>query len=131
LLVSARAGPASARPNSPTVPAANAIRNSRHQRPLPGAISEPMPSPITRHTQSQCPSSDPEAAGSALARPRLAPDRLPRVRLLRAEVNGARVVLLDSGGERSLATVGGAEDRKSTRLNSSHSQISYAVFCLK
>src|SRR2546427_9424803 len=26
---------------------------------------------------------------------------------------------------------GGVEDRKSTRLNSSHSQISYAVFCLK
>src|SRR5688572_31816502 len=25
----------------------------------------------------------------------------------------------------------GATDRKSTRLNSSHSQISYAVFCLK
>src|SRR5688572_31901192 len=34
-----------------------------------------------------------------------------------------------------LELVGGAaqnaEDRKSTRLNSSHSQISYAVFCLK
>src|SRR2546430_5248100 len=28
-------------------------------------------------------------------------------------------------------TVGQAKDRKSTRLNSSHSQISYAVFCLK
>src|SRR2546430_4539770 len=28
-----------------------------------------------------------------------------------------------------LAVIG--EDRKSTRLNSSHSQISYAVFCLK
>src|SRR2546430_7064602 len=29
-------------------------------------------------------------------------------------------------------TLGGiVEDRKSTRLNSSHSQISYAVFCLK
>src|SRR2546430_4276146 len=27
--------------------------------------------------------------------------------------------------------VGGLRDRKSTRLNSSHSQISYAVFCLK
>src|SRR2546430_10509333 len=27
--------------------------------------------------------------------------------------------------------VSGAGDRKSTRLNSSHSQISYAVFCLK
>src|SRR2546430_10298078 len=28
-------------------------------------------------------------------------------------------------------TLGDLEDRKSTRLNSSHSQISYAVFCLK
>src|SRR5256886_10527261 len=28
-------------------------------------------------------------------------------------------------------TLFGAGDRKSTRLNSSHSQISYAVFCLK
>src|SRR5690242_21552884 len=27
--------------------------------------------------------------------------------------------------------VGGAQDRKSTRLNSSHMSISYAVFCLK
>src|SRR2546430_12062728 len=27
--------------------------------------------------------------------------------------------------------LGDTEDRKSTRLNSSHSQISYAVFCLK
>src|SRR2546430_13449055 len=30
-----------------------------------------------------------------------------------------------------LRAVGRLEDRKSTRLNSSHSQISYAVFCLK
>src|SRR5256886_5324918 len=29
------------------------------------------------------------------------------------------------------AREGGGPDRKSTRLNSSHSQISYAVFCLK
>src|SRR2546430_11710749 len=29
------------------------------------------------------------------------------------------------------ADVGEHQDRKSTRLNSSHSQISYAVFCLK
>src|SRR5690348_17401288 len=28
-------------------------------------------------------------------------------------------------------TVGSSEDRKSTRLNSSHPSISYAVFCLK
>src|SRR2546430_10046770 len=30
-----------------------------------------------------------------------------------------------------LAAMRKAQDRKSTRLNSSHSQISYAVFCLK
>src|SRR5688572_32550592 len=30
----------------------------------------------------------------------------------------------------NLAATGALEDRKSTRLNSSHSQISYAVFCL-
>src|SRR5256886_8718944 len=30
-----------------------------------------------------------------------------------------------------LTTWGDLKDRKSTRLNSSHSQISYAVFCLK
>src|SRR5438270_6569102 len=29
------------------------------------------------------------------------------------------------------ASIPGSVDRKSTRLNSSHSQISYAVFCLK
>src|SRR2546430_9855947 len=32
---------------------------------------------------------------------------------------------------RTCQTVFGRRDRKSTRLNSSHSQISYAVFCLK
>src|SRR2546427_8176748 len=41
----------------------------------------------------------------------------------------------DGGGRRAdgrLADAACAEgDRKSTRLNSSHSQISYAVFCLK
>src|SRR2546421_6184359 len=31
------------------------------------------------------------------------------------------------GGDR----IGNGQDRKSTRLNSSHDQISYAVFCLK
>src|SRR2546430_10040860 len=41
---------------------------------------------------------------------------------------------LDSAVERLAAAADGAYrvvDRKSTRLNSSHSQISYAVFCLK
>src|SRR2546430_7687103 len=38
-----------------------------------------------------------------------------------------RLVERDEDGDARL----GPEDRKSTRLNSSHSQISYAVFCLK
>src|SRR3712207_7660739 len=40
---------------------------------------------------------------------------------------------LDSGSVRALRAVGTrpAGDRKSTRLNSSHANISYAVFCLK
>src|SRR2546430_5445288 len=36
----------------------------------------------------------------------------------------------DLAGE-PIVVARGDEDRKSTRLNSSHSQISYAVFCLK
>src|SRR2546430_10326640 len=35
------------------------------------------------------------------------------------------------GSELHLALAVSRRDRKSTRLNSSHSQISYAVFCLK
>src|SRR2546430_8768985 len=38
---------------------------------------------------------------------------------------------LAEGGPRLTHTREPAPDRKSTRLNSSHSQISYAVFCLK
>src|SRR2546430_10437308 len=52
---------------------------------------------------------------------------------------GSPVLLLHAAASRArpkTATVGAAQragggDRKSTRLNSSHSQISYAVFCLK
>src|SRR5690348_18104644 len=40
-----------------------------------------------------------------------------------AGTDGADVIELDDGST--------AEDRKSTRLNSSHPSISYAVFCLK
>src|SRR2546430_12205771 len=36
-----------------------------------------------------------------------------------------------SGAFASRSAVSDPSDRKSTRLNSSHSQISYAVFCLK
>src|SRR2546427_9049358 len=36
-----------------------------------------------------------------------------------------------NAGDYMSTTLGVERDRKSTRLNSSHSQISYAVFCLK
>src|SRR5439155_22541191 len=43
---------------------------------------------------------------------------------------GVELARVDGGGH--LEVVGaGAQDRKSTRLNSSHVAISYAVFCLK
>src|SRR3712207_7425340 len=47
-----------------------------------------------------------------------------RRRVQREQVRVRRV-------ERRPAAGGGARDRKSTRLNSSHANISYAVFCLK
>src|SRR5688572_30959421 len=54
-------------------------------------------------------------------------DRLHQLREFRgpAEARGKRHLL----AERLLRVL--RQDRKSTRLNSSHSQISYAVFCLK
>src|SRR2546430_5582698 len=45
------------------------------------------------------------------------------------DARGPAVVLFDAGRLRDVAKA--KVDRKSTRLNSSHSQISYAVFCLK
>src|SRR3712207_8643978 len=38
---------------------------------------------------------------------------------------------LEARARRVLVTGDASEDRKSTRLNSSHANISYAVFCLK
>src|SRR5688572_32441014 len=48
----------------------------------------------------------------------------------RIEVRRSSLVGLIQGGV-NLFGRHGQRDRKSTRLNSSHSQISYAVFCLK
>src|SRR2546427_4906340 len=46
----------------------------------------------------------------------------------RAALARTRVTIVPGDKRTSMR---GAADRKSTRLNSSHSQISYAVFCLK
>src|SRR2546427_4540005 len=49
----------------------------------------------------------------------------------RAESEPDAAYLVNAVGPVYLASVARQADRKSTRLNSSHSQISYAVFCLK
>src|SRR5688572_30892451 len=60
---------------------------------------------------------------------------IPRSRRVRARLHEAAVGAdgPHHGGRRAGkgGAVGADVDRKSTRLNSSHSQISYAVFCVK
>src|SRR2546430_7341636 len=48
----------------------------------------------------------------------------------RSVFQGARLICKDRSAD-EIAPRSRNQDRKSTRLNSSHSQISYAVFCLK
>src|SRR2546430_7706702 len=53
-----------------------------------------------------------------------------------SSLNGANGFQISGAAARdysgySVSSAGDVKDRKSTRLNSSHSQISYAVFCLK
>src|SRR5438270_10632852 len=56
----------------------------------------------------------------------------PYTTLFRSRARRTGLALDLSGGQRRItAARTGSQDRKSTRLNSSHSQISYAVFCLK
>src|SRR2546430_8681356 len=83
----------------------------------------------------------PSVCGDTIYRNRLATDKIPpkenpmltrRDVLIGAIAAGATMHLRTGFAKASQpATPVNFEDRKSTRLNSSHSQISYAVFCLK
>src|SRR5690349_23339080 len=55
-------------------------------------------------------------------------DALP---IFRSAASTPGAIDLKMGSSRSTAASGPPIDRKSTRLNSSHVEISYAVFCLK
>src|SRR2546427_4056487 len=71
-----------------------------------------------------------------VGRPSIAPERLLRVLLLQIfySVRSERLLMEQLQYNLLFRWFVGMEmdeDRKSTRLNSSHSQISYAVFCLK
>src|SRR3712207_8044465 len=54
-----------------------------------------------------------------------------RMRGLVGRPDGTKVVEGERSGPVETALAVGEADRKSTRLNSSHANISYAVFCLK
>src|SRR5256885_8704714 len=57
--------------------------------------------------------------------------RSPGRPVARRHLRGGRLLRAVRGGGGAGAGAGRARDRKSTRLNSSHLVISYAVFCLK
>src|SRR2546430_13371435 len=67
---------------------------------------------------------------SATARPRVTAPSAPLPSVTKAAVP-ATVTNATCAGTATRIPSGSRRDRKSTRLNSSHSQISYAVFCLK
>src|SRR5947209_17242626 len=52
-------------------------------------------------------------------------------RSIRVPFAGAGCPRIDSSGNSDRYSFNATADRKSTRLNSSHANISYAVFCLK
>src|SRR3712207_7489790 len=56
---------------------------------------------------------------------------VPRSSIQRVVARRARVVRSPFSPSRKASSTTPAGDRKSTRLNSSHANISYAVFCLK
>src|SRR3712207_7055004 len=67
---------------------------------------------------------------------RLSPGRLPVARREAAmdflqPTSWADALAVRAERLDAVTIAGGTEDRKSTRLNSSHANISYAVFCLK
>src|SRR5262245_64911574 len=93
-----------------------------------GPRLEPPPAPCPRTNRRKRETADPRQSGRLLTRP-------PRAfHLFRRGALG-----YDGAGGRSAPRGGGPlavertclADRKSTRLNSSHLGISYAVFCLK
>src|SRR5690606_35067395 len=73
----------------------------------------------------------PDVAEEGRDLPRLTVQRGQPVLLHQLVHQGWREVAAESGAQMLTVAAGKEVDRKSTRLNSSHVKISYAVFCLK
>src|SRR2546430_10630724 len=97
-------------PTSTLFPSPTPFRS--HRRPL-GAVHDFLDTP-------RAPVDLPAIAGH--------PPPIPILKLAREVVEDVPIL---RAGRRVTSYCRQIEDRKSTRLNSSHSQISYAVFCLK
>src|SRR5256886_5467351 len=92
--------------------------------PLPDPLRIPPWQPRRARGRARSSASSPARPGRTSRSPRSREGLLrPRWARPAAPVPGAP--------RRPRAASGARQDRKSTRLNSSHSQISYAVFCLK
>src|SRR2546421_8423247 len=98
--------------------------------PTPEISPFPLPAPLPIYRRADSPLTADAQAGD-----RAEDNELPDARGRGAQ-RGARRINRDRHEQRALApdAIGyppEQQDRKSTRLNSSHDQISYAVFCLK
>src|SRR5205085_1516360 len=114
----------------------------RHGRPLPDGAAEsrtaradplrelPGVRPVERPAERRGDGGDPRNL-RARRRPPLGDRRRQPRRLRRVAGSGGCPDRAAVRAPRRSASRAGGTDRKSTRLNSSHSQISYAVFCLK
>src|SRR5699024_12077990 len=92
----------------------------RGPRPLPPGVSLLAPA-------------RPQGAAPRAVRPRRIPRGVLRILLHRREISASRAHARDEHRHppRRAVPADPTGDRKSTRLNSSHVSISYAVFCLK
>src|SRR2546430_3685098 len=102
---------------------------SASRRPLPAGSSPPQPARSAASSSSALARGEPSSSarrysnGSRLAAAASSSMKLSTTKMLRVG---------PTPRQNAVGTPGGScRDRKSTRLNSSHSQISYAVFCLK
>src|SRR2546430_9311620 len=96
--------------------------------PISTLFPYPPLSRSDRHVRERC-----RARAASFSVP-LLPHRIDHLAAAVAERRLERPVALEPPVQRRVVRIGLADrrrDRKSTRLNSSHSQISYAVFCLK
>src|SRR6266498_2093808 len=116
----------------------SAVSGTRETSPKPAPAPGPAATSVQPATLVAAPPDASRVKASPLAK-RIAKDVGVDLKLVQGSGPGGRVIKRDLEGASATAPVAPASavprtadrDRKSTRLNSSHVRISYAVFCLK